>query len=181
MKPVSVLLMVCLVLLLASTALAQEEKPAAQPEQNMALGNQAGKVGVGFQFSFPAWGLSGKYNVTDKFAVQGVFGFFGSLKTYAARGLYKFKVKPQLGVYGYGMVGAFSYKGFELNYNSSNFLDERTETVVGFGAGAGVEYFFKGLEEIGWNLEIGFGSINFDQVDYNFSMIMIGAGAHYFF
>lgn len=137
-------------------------------------------AGVGFQFSFPAWGLSGKYNVSNHVTAQGVFGIVGDLKMYGGRMLYHFNRRERSSTYCYGMVGGFSYKGIAISDDDWKW-EETTETVLGLGAGAGVEYSFPGLPEIGWSLEIGFSRVDFDEVDYNFTAFMLGVGAHYFF
>lgn len=154
-------------LLTSSLALAQKEEET--------------KFGIGFQSAFPAWGISGMMDVSDEFSVQGILGAFGDLKTYAGRGIYRFEKKPNYNTYGYGMVGAWSYTGFEIG--SGFQLKETTETVMGFGAGVGIEYdwrvFAPELPPIMWNLEIGLGSVKFGNVDFSFSTLMVGAGAHY--
>ena len=150
------------------------------------------QFGLGYQYTWPIGGISGKLNINEKAAIEGILGFFfGDLKTYGGRFIYKFKQKTYTkkqsqwlkshNIYGFGLVGAFSYKG--LKYNSSTYsLEEYTETVFGYGAGIGLEYFFREfIPEIGWNIEIGFGSIKFEEVDYDFSAFLVGCGAHYYF
>ncbi len=75
------LLTVLSFLLLASTVVLAQEEPR-------------GRIGVGFQASFPAWGFSGMVDLTNKLSIQGIFGLLGDLKTYAGRGIYRFKVEP---------------------------------------------------------------------------------------
>ncbi|MBU0569102.1 porin family protein [bacterium] len=153
--------------LLVGVASAQEQKET--------------KFGVGFQSSFPAWGISGMMDVFDKVSVQGILGAFGNLKTYAGRGIYRFRREPFWNTYGYGMVGMWSYSYFD-DYARRNYVKE-TETAMGFGAGGGIEYnwqaFAPNLPPIWWNLEAGIGSVPLKY--YNFSSFMIGVGAHYRF
>jgi len=148
-----------------------------------AQGENRGKFGVGFQSSFPAWGVSGMMDISNNMALQGILGAFGDLKLYGGRGIYRFRQEQRWNTYGYGLIGAWSYKGIEID---SNFTwKETTETVVGFGAGVGVEYDWRawvpGLPPIWSNLEIGFGRTKFEEVDYDFSTFMLGAGFHYRF
>jgi len=167
MKKVLLFSLILLVLLLSVSANAQESVKGK-------------KYGLGWQSTFPVIGLSGKYVVNEKVSGQLILGFFGDLSTYGAKVNYKFNEKENYSLYGFGLLGLFAYSSPVLQ-DDWTFKDE-TETAIGFGAGAGLEYFFpEFLPEVGWNLEIGFGSIQFDEVDYDFTSIMIGAGAHYYF
>jgi hypothetical protein len=132
------------------------------------------KFGVGFQGTWPAYGLSGMMDVTEDISAQAIIGFFGSLNTFAARGLYKFQKEDYWNLYGFGMVGVWSYSVGSLS-----------ETVPGFGLGGGISYDWRAFDEnlppIFWNLELGLGFVNFDEVDYSFSTVLFGAGLHYRF
>ncbi len=138
------------------------------------------RYGAGFQGSFPASGLSGMMNITDDIAVQAILGFFGNLRTFAGRGLYKFQEEDFWDLYGYGMIGAWSYQGFAIGNNT-----RQRETVLGLGAGAGFQYDWRAYNPefppISWNIELGIGFVDFNEVNYNFSTIMFGAGVHYRF
>jgi hypothetical protein len=163
MKKWHLLLIAICILFLVSSALAQEKK-----------------FGLGWQATFPVFGISGKYNINEKIAGQAILGFFGDLKTYGGRVTYKFMEKPNHNLYAFGLLGAFSYTSpvFQSNWT----WKDETETVLGFGAGVGLEYFFKSfLPEVGWNVEIGFGSVKFEEVDYDFSAFLMGGGFHYYF
>ena len=113
-------------------------------------------------------------DVTDEITVQAIIGFFGNLKTYAGRALYKFQKEEYWDLYGYGMVGAWNYS-----------FSTESETVLGLGLGAGIQYdwrtFNSELPPIFFNLELGLGFVDFKDIDYNFSTFMIGAGVHYRF
>lgn len=130
--------------------------------------------GVGFQGTFPASGLSGMMDLTDEFTVQAIVGFFGNLNTFAGRGLYKFQKEDFWDLYGYGMIGAWNYS-----------FASQSETVLGLGLGAGVQYDWRAFNDelppIFFNLELGIGFVDFKEVNYNFSTFMIGAGVHYRF
>lgn len=133
------------------------------------------RYGVGFQGTFPAWGISGTIGITDDITGQLILGPFGFLQTYAGRGLYQFREEPYWEMYGFGMLGVWTY-----NYG---FNRRNTETSLGIGAGAGIQYDWRVLDDqlppIFWNLELGLGFVNFD--NYNFGNILIGTGVHYRF
>lgn len=136
-------------------------------------------LGIGMQSSFPVWGASVMYNASPRVSVQGVLGAFGTLKMYGGRALYRFDRGSGVRPYVFGSLGMFSYEGYRLS-NSGYSVDKTTETVFGVGAGGGVEYFFQGLSDLGFNAEIGFGSVKFKEIDYNFSAISVGVGVHYY-
>lgn len=154
----------------------------AQGEQDETEGTEIEtyRYGAGFQGSFPASGLSGMMNITDDVAVQAILGVFGNLRTLAGRGLYKFQKEDFWDLYGYGMIGAWSYQGFAIADNN-----RQRETVLGLGAGAGFQYdwraFYPEFPPILWNIELGIGFVDFKEVNYNFSTIIFGAGLHYRF
>jgi len=133
------------------------------------------KIGAGFQSSYPSYGLSAKMNLNDKFAIQGVLGFLGTVTSYSARGLMNIKQAEDYKFYGYGTVGFWSY-----DYSILGKSD--TETSVGFGGGGGIEYdmakYLDGIP-LTFNLELGIGIVNLDH--YNFSAVSFGAGMHYWF
>ena len=159
---------ISILLLVSSVAFAQEEKET--------------KFGIGFQSSFPAYGISGMLDVGPNISVQGILGAFGDLKTFAGRGIYRFRKEPYWNTYGYGMIGVWSYPWYK--WEGWNFV-EKTETTMGFGAGVGIDYNWQGwspdLPPIWWNLELGIGMVEFEDADYNFSTIMFGVGVHYRF
>ncbi len=144
---------------------------------------EKGKVGIGFQSCFPVWGGSVMLNLNEHNSIQGMLGMLGDVKSYGGRYLYRFSNKQHSNTYGYGLLGAFSYTGYV--YNENYHLEKKTETVFGYGAGLGVEYSWQrwmpDLFPLWWNIEIGFGSIKFEEVDYDFSAIFYGAGFHYYF
>lgn len=149
------------------------------------------KFGIGFQVSYPAWGISGMLDVTPNVSIQGILGPLGDLKTYAGRGIYKFKKGPYWNAYGYGMLGAWSYQPVADFYSGGLLYmgtKGETETIVGFGAGAGIEYDWRGLgagfsdlPPIWWSTEIGLGKLDFKKSEQDYSGIWFGVGAHYRF
>jgi hypothetical protein len=131
------------------------------------------RIGIGFQGSFPAMGLSVKADLTEHHSLQGVAGFFtNQLKTYAVKYMFCFNesgdffvIKP----YFYGTAGVFKY---DLYFTS--------ETVFGFGAGAGLEYYIPVLsEKLRPAFEIGLTRANFNV--YQFKSLTFGVGLHYYF
>jgi len=137
------------------------------------------RYGVGFQGTFPASGISGMMRVTDDIQIQAIAGIFGGIRTFSGRGLYTFQEERYWDLYGYGMIGAWSYRGW------TSIQNRRTETVLGLGAGAGFQYdwraFVPDFPPIAWNLELGLIYADFKEVNYSLSTIMIGAGVHYRF
>lgn len=180
MAKVGVILVIFL-LLIGGTQMVSSQEARAE-----GIEGETKRFGVGFQSSFPAWGISGMVDVADNLSVQGILGAFGDLKTYAGRGIYRFTRKPYYNAYGYGMIGAWSYTGYEYYWVGWSLRSRKTtETVLGFGAGVGIEYDWRAwspnLPPIWWNLEVGLGMVNFEKVDYDFSTFMLGVGAHYRF
>ena len=144
------------------------------------------KWGVGFQGTFPGNGISGMMDINEQISVQAILGFWGNLNTYAGRGLYRFKKEDDWEIYGYGMIGAWSYDGVRVR--TIGLLLEshsHTETVIGFGAGAGIEYDWRALDPdlppLFWNIELGIGIVDFNKVNYDFNTLIFGVGVHYRF
>jgi hypothetical protein len=121
------------------------------------------------------YGLSAKYDVTDKITAQAIGGFWGysDLTSFTGRGLYKFKEQNNYTLYGYGSLSSWSYSGYGYN-----------ETVIGFGGGAGAEYDMRGIDPefipIFISADIGIEVANFDHYG-SFSSLGIGLGIHYKF
>ncbi len=131
---------------------------------------------AGIQSSSYAYGLSGKMDFTDKITGQAIIGFFGTINSYTARGLYKFKQDKFYDIYAFGALGILTWDGY---YSS---LD-RSETVMSFGAGAGVEYDLRGLDSnfipLFVNVELQATMASFDYYDFGF--MSLGLGIHYKF
>ena len=133
-------------------------------------------IGVGFQSSgFSSNGLSVKVDLTDTYTVQGIAGFFGDVNNYSVRGLYNFQNKKNYNLYGYGSVGMW-----KIEYDVFGLEDE---SVVGYGAGAGVEYDLRGLSSdfipLFVNFELGMDVVKFDNDSYG--GFTTGLGLHYKF
>jgi len=121
------------------------------------------------------YGLSGKYDVTNKVTAQAIVGVWGyaDLTSITGRGIYKFKQKDYYNLYGYGSATSWSW---DNGYNK--------ETVVGFGAGGGIEYDIRGLDQslppIFLNADLGIQYANFSYYG-GFGGVGLGLGVHYKF
>ena len=130
-----------------------------------------GDIYAGLQW----YGLSGKYDVTDKMTAQAIVGLWGysGLTSVTGRILYKFKEKRDYNLYGYGSVSSWSW--------SDTFYDE---TVFGFGAGAGGEYDIRGIDRnfipLFISLDLGIQVASFDHYG-GFAGLGLGLGVHYKF
>jgi len=140
------------------------------------------RFGIGFQSAFPAYGLSGLYDVNDRITAQAILGAFGTLTTISGRVLYNFQKEEKHALYGFGTTGLWRHS-FRSVLGSSD-----TESVVGFGGGAGVELNWRTIIDdspdstfprLFSSIDIGFVAASFDF--YDFSGLVIGAGFHYRF
>jgi len=128
-----------------------------------------------FYAGFESYGLSGKYDVTDKITAQGIVGAWGynDLTVMTGRGLYKFKEKEHYNLYGYGAISSWSW--------SDAYYDE---TVLGFGGGVGIEYDIRDIDPkfipLYLSGDIGFQVASFDHYS-GFSGLGLGIGVHYKF
>ncbi len=140
----------------------------------LAEGESDEKFAVGFQSGFASGGLSAKMRFNEKFTGQALLGFFGSLTHYGARGLYNLKTDEFWEFYGFAQAGIWTWDG--------SFLRD-SQTVFGFGGGAGFEYDIRGFDEnfppVFISSEVGLAFVDFDY--YSFSTFGFGLGAHYRF
>ena len=147
---------------------------------------EAGVLGAGIASSYPAYGISGKYNFTEHHSAQLIlggasYGYSATSFSFGASGryLYNFDVlgdsfffKP----YGYAQVSYFTVK-YDYYYASSDSFN-----TVGFGLGGGVECeipdFVEGLTFSG---ELGYIGGDFGNGIDSFSGLSYGASVHYYF
>ena len=121
------------------------------------------------------YGISGKYDVTDKITAQAIVGAWGynNLTSITGRGIYKFKQKDDYSLYGYGALTSWTW---DNGFNK--------ETIFGFGAGAGIEYDIRGLDRtlpaIYLNADAGLQYANFSHYG-GFGGLGLGLGIHYKF
>jgi hypothetical protein len=132
------------------------------------------KLGVGFQSSWPAYGISGIYDVNPQVSGQAVLGFLGGWTTVSGRGLYRFAQRPFLDPYGFGSVGMWRY--------DSGFADA---SAVSFGGGGGIDFDLRRLgpdiPPLYLNMELGLSIMNMELAGYTGAWMAFGAGMHYRF
>lgn len=153
-----------------------DAQPAAPGEIDLTVpvGAQGGPFGVGTATSWPAYGLSGTYRVNEQVTAEAILGLFGSVQSVAGRGWYRFKQDPTCDLYGFATAGMFRY----------DYIFD-TESVLGFGGGAGIEFSWAKILDkpdfppIYSNLDIGLVLANFEH--YNWSGLSFGGGLHYRF
>ncbi|MDO5979246.1 outer membrane protein [Flavivirga spongiicola] len=148
---------------------------------------EAGSLGVGAQFNSLFYGLSAKYNFTEIHSGEivvggGNYGFGGDFSSFTVTGryLYNFDIgNENLRPYVFGQVGFWTLKfdGFNILGVST---PEVKETSISYGFGGGAEYAFSGLEQLGFNIEIGYGGGSFGN-GLGYSGMIFGAGFHYYF
>ena len=121
------------------------------------------------------YGLSGKYDMTNKLTAQGIVGLWGysGLTSITGRVLYKFKQGRDYNFYGYGSLTSWSW--------SNSYYDE---TVFGFGVGAGGEYDIRGIDRsfipLFVSLDLGVQVASFEHYG-GFGGLGLGLGLHYKF
>jgi hypothetical protein len=134
--------------------------------------------GIGFQSSWPSYGLSVQYDMADRITAQGILGALGTVTNFGGRLLYRFQQEEVYDIYGYGAVGLLRWGG------SGVFA---SETSVGVGGGGGIELDWQSIltpddrtfPPIFSSIEIGFTVASFDH--YNFNALTLGGGIHYRF
>jgi hypothetical protein len=143
---------------------------------------EGSRFGVGFQSSWPAYGLSGLFDVSDRITAQAVLGAFGAVTTLSGRGLYHFNRQTKYSLFGFGSVGVWRYGYDVLGVSDS-------ETTVGVGGGAGVELDWQGIlnddddgdsfPPLFSTIDLGLTMASFDA--YNWNAFSFGVGLHYRF
>jgi len=135
------------------------------------LSAKEGDMYAGLQW----YGLSGKYDVTDKITAQAIVGLWGytGLTSITGRVNYKFIEKNFYNIYAYGSVSSWSW--------SDSYYDE---TVFGFGAGGGAEYDIRGINRnfipLFISADLGIQVASFDHYG-SFAGLGLGVGVHYKF
>jgi hypothetical protein len=113
-----------LLALLAAGPVAAQAPGGASPAGDPPA--REGRWGVGAQFTWPTYGVSGMYDLTDEWSVQGVLGTAGFGLAITARGIYRLDREEQYRPYVYGEAGTWS------DYRPWG-------TIPHFGFGGGVE------------------------------------------
>lgn len=137
---------------------------------------------VGLQSSWPAYGLSARYDLSERTQFQGVLGALGTVTSLGARVNRTFKDEPKYDVIGFGAVGLWRY-----GYFSSTRGRDLTESSIGIGGGAGFEFDLAELfspedddfPALFWSIELGLTYASFD--NYSWSAFGLGGGLHYRF
>jgi hypothetical protein len=151
--------------------LPSEQPPASAPSgTDTVIGAGPGRsraLGVGFVATLPTAGVSAIVNLSSHTAAQGLLGiFFAGLKTVTGRYLYYFRETTNFQPYLYGELGAWSYDN---------------QVVLGFGGGAGLEYFIERYPFVSLSFEFTLREIGFAADVYDISGLAVGGGVHYYF
>ena len=173
---------------LALLALGLTSVPAAaqDADDEAPVAESASPFGVGFQASWPAYGLSGLYDVNEQITAQAVLGFLGTVTSFTGRGIYRFQREDLYNLYGFGEAGVLSWSGATRLDDDLRVVDRR-ENVLGIGGGAGIELDLAEafasetdtFPPLFASLEIGLTFSRFEY--YNLSLLGIGGGIHYRF
>jgi len=140
-------------------------------------------LGVGLQSSFPVFGISAKYGITENHMVQATIAPFGAstaggavkLNFYGARYIYRFpgndESNPILDPYLFagGGLATWKYKIPGLTSSGQSFFS--------YSAGAGLELLL--AQKFGLSAEISYGKISVAS-GVGVSTILFGAGLHYY-
>lgn len=142
---------------------------------------EGGSIGVGAQFNTLFYGISAKYNITDvhnaQFIVGGAnYGYSSDYSSFTATGRYLYNFMFLDGInlktYGFGQLGYWSVK---FDYSGNKYSS------VAFGVGGGGEYSFDGLEQLGLNAEVGYGTGGSFGYYSSYRKAFVGIGVHYYF
>lgn len=161
----TLLLSITLALVPAVVA-AQDAPPAGQGYE------REGTMGAGLQLTWPTYGFSFMYDLSERLSAQAVLGAAFGLAI-SGRGLYRFSPQELFIPYAYGEVGTWT--GFRTSSGTLN-----------FGAGGGVEAdprrIIEDLDDfppIYVSLEAGINVITFS--GFNTTYFQIGPAFHYRF
>lgn len=147
------------------------------------VGVQGGRYGVGFASSWPSYGISGTLQMSETLTAEAIIGALGTVSHFGGRVWYRFNRNVNYDLYGYGAVGVYRYRYTNFDRFGARIRD--TESVLGLGAGVGIE---AGLQKLLGdenflplfiNAEFGLALASFEY--YNFSSFSFGAGIHYRF
>lgn len=159
----------------ASTAFSQTEPSETAVSRSVSLGLQA--------CPFPVFGLEVGYNPAPAIGLQ-VVGRIGVVDVDFGLGrvLYRFKRDASHNVYANVLFGVF--RDDEVYRDPGGPYE--TDSAPGFGFGIGYEHFFRGMPRVGWNAEVDFIHVGFEDVWYtydyeSFNLVMVGLGVLYYF
>ena len=132
-------------------------------------------IEVGFQSSFPSYGPSVKFNLTEQSKGQLIIGSFGTVSSISGRYIKSLSSSYNIdGIsfnpYVYGQLGSWTY-----DYDLLGLKD----TSIGYGAGIGVDssllHFIS--ERLNLGIEIGLGGVDLEYYDIN--LLSFGLGIHF--
>lgn len=178
--PASPLLALALVTLLVPAQVEAQgtDAPASPPAQAEA-GAGTSPWSVGLQSSWPSYGASVKYDLSDRTQAQGVLGALGTVTSFGGRLMHDFRQEEKYDVYAFGAVGVWRYGYRSLGADYS-------ETSVGLGGGAGFDFDLARVFDaedtfpaLFWSIELGLTFASFD--NYSWSAFGLGAGLHFHF
>ena len=139
--------------------------------QGIAYATPKQQYAIGYQFSWPTSGVSGKYRIDNRVSVQAELGILGNYTSFWGRANYMFRNKTRWNLYGFGGTGIITTVDDGL-------------TTVGLKGGAGIEYNLQAVEPefppVWVNFEMGLTYFDTDSVK-NPLRLGYGLGFHYYF
>ena len=140
-------------------------------------GESDSRFGIGFQSSWPSYGVSGLYDMSDRVTLQAIVGALGTVTNLGGRALYRFQLEDKYDLFGFGAVGA-------LRYSVTGF----SESAIGFGGGAGIELDWQAIispdddsfPPLYSTIDLGFMGNTFETYG-DYSALSMGASIHYRF
>lgn len=139
-------------------------------------------IGVGFQSSFPMYGLSVKYALNEQSVIQGTIAPFGassgggsvSMNFYGARYIHRFPGNDEANT----IIDPYLFAGGGLiNFSTSYGSSKTSNSSFGYSAGGGIEFLL--AQKIGLSAELGYGKLSIVS-DVAVNSILFGVGAHYY-
>jgi hypothetical protein len=167
----------------ASAQVTPQEASQDRVAPDVPISMQGGRYGVGFASTWPAYGLSGTYQLNEAMTAEAILGAFGTISNFGGRLWYRFNLNPNYDLYGFGGAGILRY-GY-TQFVSFSETRKSTENVLGLSAGLGLEtglqalFGDQNLPPLFFNWEVGLSYADFEY--YNFSSFMFGGGVRYRF
>lgn len=140
-------------------------------------------IGVGLQASFPSFGLSLKYAVTDQSVVQATIAPFGmssggtstSFNYYGLRYIHRFIGNDETSV----VLDPYLFVGGGLmSFKTTSSGSSSSSNTFGYSAGGGLELILG--KKFGISAEIGYGKLSFSG-GVAVNSILSGGGLHFYF
>jgi len=145
--------------------------------------SKSNTLGVGLAYTYPAYGISAKYNITETHAAQLIvggasYGFGTSSLALSGRYVYNFNEGGSTFIYRpytYGQLGYYNVR-FDFFGVSDSF------STISFGIGGGVEFTLEDfIDGLYFNTELGYVGGSLDNNIGSFAGISWGGGIHYRF